>query len=91
MLIIAGLFIRFSITTTKLESEFRGQHIKSTIIKAALPIKCILCILNTTDNKEGLDCISDITVVDLVVIVYPVHHIITYNMTSFIQQYYLQF
>ena len=66
MLRIAELFIGFSINTTKPESEFRGQHIKSSIIQAALSIKCMFCILNTTDNKEGLYCISDIALVDLV-------------------------
>ena len=66
MLSIPRLFVGFSTTTTKLESELRGQHIKSSIIQAVLSIKCMLCIFNTTDNKEGLDYISDMTAVELV-------------------------
>ena len=66
MFSIAGFFMGFSTTTTRPESEFRGQHIKPSTIETALSIKCVLCILNTTDNKDRLICILEITLISLV-------------------------
>ena len=49
---IAGLFIGLSTTTTNPESEFSGQHTKSSIIQCVLSIKRMFCILKTTDNND---------------------------------------
>ena len=74
---IGGLFIGFSTTTTNPESEFSGQHTKSSIIQFALSIKWTFSILKTTDNKDGLHWISDKIVVDLLLLI---NYLNEYNM-----------